>query len=157
MPASTLSNTNISATSQPIAIRFYLKHHGGVERLHQVLGQVGLELWFPCQQIAPIDLEWEKHKKKIIFSKTTRPRAFNILCAAMYSGPLYKSCQLCPWGPYRPRPGGIIGKTLKNLLRNHKDHSFNILYVAMYSGRLFKSSSCQPCPWGQKWACLGVH
>ena len=29
MRASTLSNTNISATSQPIAIKFYLKHHWG--------------------------------------------------------------------------------------------------------------------------------
>ena len=26
------------------------------ERLHSVLGQVGLELWFPWQQIAPIEL-----------------------------------------------------------------------------------------------------
>ena len=30
------------------------------ERLHKVLGQVGSELWFPWQQIAPIELQWEK-------------------------------------------------------------------------------------------------
>ena len=30
------------------------------ERLHKVLGQVGSELWFPWQQIAPIGLQWEK-------------------------------------------------------------------------------------------------
>ena len=26
----------------------------------------------------------------------------------LYKGPLYKSCQPCPWGPYRPCPSGII-------------------------------------------------
>ena len=26
----------------------------------------------------------------------------------MYSNPLYKSCQPCPLGPFRPRPRGII-------------------------------------------------
>ena len=31
--------------------------------------------WFPWQQMAPIDLQWEKYKK-IFFSKTIRPRAF---------------------------------------------------------------------------------
>ena len=54
--ALTLSNMNISATSGRIATQFYLKHHGVGERLHQVFGQIGLELWFPWQQIAPI---WE--------------------------------------------------------------------------------------------------
>ena len=46
--------------------------------------------------------------KKIFFSETTRPRAL-----AMYSGPLYKSCQLCPWSPYVPRPAGVMGKNIK--------------------------------------------
>ena len=65
----------------------------------------------------------------------------------MYSGPLYKSYQPCPWGPYGPRHGGVMGKTLKNLLlRNHKTQSFHILCVAMYRGHLYKS--CQLCPWG---------
>ena len=40
----TLSNMNISETSGPIAIKFYLKHHWGGERLHYVLGQIGTEL-----------------------------------------------------------------------------------------------------------------
>ena len=71
--------------------------------------------------------------------------SFHILFVAMYSGPFYKSCQLCPWGPYGPRPGGVMGKTLKNLLlQNHKAQSFHILYVAMFSGPLYKS--CQSCP-----------
>ena len=65
-PSSTLSDMNISATRRPIAIKFYLKHHwgvcvcggggGGGGRLHKVLGQIGSDLWFPWQQIAPIGL-----------------------------------------------------------------------------------------------------
>ena len=52
-----------------------------------------------------------------------------------------------PKGPYGPRPGGVMGKTLKNLLlQNHKAQSFHILFLAKYSGPLYKS--CQPCPWG---------
>ena len=48
---------------------------------------------------------------------------------------------------YGPRPRGVMGKTLKNiLLRNHKAQSFHIFCVAMYSGPLYKS--CQPFPWG---------
>ena len=43
----TLSNMNISATSRPIATKFFLNHHRGGGRLHQVFGQIGLELWFP--------------------------------------------------------------------------------------------------------------
>ena len=52
--ASTLLNINISETSGPIATKFYLIGVG--ERLHQVFGQIGLELWFPWQPIAPIGL-----------------------------------------------------------------------------------------------------
>ena len=26
----------------------------------------------------------------------------------MYSDPLHKSCQTCPWGPNRPCPGGRL-------------------------------------------------
>ena len=40
----TFSNMNISPTSRPFATKFYLKHHWGGERLHQVFGQIGLEL-----------------------------------------------------------------------------------------------------------------
>ena len=76
VPPFTLSNTNISTTSQPIAIKLYQKYHWGGGKVALGFGQVGSELWFPWQQIALIDLQWEKHKK--IF-KTARPRAF-ILC-----------------------------------------------------------------------------
>ena len=126
---------------------------------------LGSKMAPPRGSLAPIDLQWEKHKKNH-FSETTRPRAFifcqyqcivflfinpanhapgvhtgpapgasweklllrnhktqsfHILCVAMYSGPLYKSCQPFPWGPYGPRPGGSWVKHKKNLLlRNHK-------------------------------------
>ena len=52
----TLSNMNISATSWPIGMKFYLKHHWAEERLQKVLIQIRSELWFPWQQIAPIEL-----------------------------------------------------------------------------------------------------
>ena len=42
----TLSNMNISEIRGQIAIKFYLKHHWGGERLHNVLGQIGTERWF---------------------------------------------------------------------------------------------------------------
>ena len=100
---------------------------------------------------APIDLQWEKHKK-VFFSETTRHRDF-LFCVAMFSGSLYKSCQPCPWGQIWPGPGGHYlpdsqwEKHKKNLLlRNHKAQSFHILCVAMYSGSLYKS--CHMCPWG---------
>ena len=54
-------------------------------------------------------LTMEKHIK-IFFSETKKPKGFHILCVAMSSGPLHKSCQPCPWGPYGPRPGGVMGK-----------------------------------------------
>ena len=40
MRPSTLSNMNIFKTTGPIDFKFYLKHHWGGERLHQVLGQI---------------------------------------------------------------------------------------------------------------------
>ena len=54
--ASTFSNMNISETSRPIAIKFYLKHHWGRGKDSVGLIQIGSELWFPWQQIAPIEL-----------------------------------------------------------------------------------------------------
>ena len=42
------------------------------ERLHKVLGQVGSELWFPWQLIAPIGLQLEKcceHSSAYIFDR----------------------------------------------------------------------------------------
>ena len=49
--------------------------------------------------------------KKNLLLRNHKAQSFHILCVAMYNGPLYKSCQPCPWGPYGPRPGGIMGKT----------------------------------------------
>ena len=34
---------------------------------------------------------------------------FYFLCVAMFNNPLYKSCYLCSWGPYRTHPrAGVI-------------------------------------------------
>ena len=51
----------------------------------------------------------------------------------MFCGPLHKSCQSSPWAPNWPCPEvisshrPIMGKTLKNLLRNHEAHSLIIM------------------------------
>ena len=109
---------------------------------------LGSKMVPPRGSLAPIDLQWEKHKKSLLL-RIHKVQSFHILCVAMYSGLPYKSCQPCTWHPYRPRPRVVMGKTYKNLLlRNHKAQSFHVLYVAMCSGPLYKS--CQPCPWGQK-------
>ena len=95
-----------------------------------------------------------KNKKNLLL-QNHNAQSFHILFVAMYSVPLYKSCQPCPWGPYGPRPGGVMGKTLKHLpLQNHKAQSFHVLFLAMYSGPLYKS--CQPCPWGPYGPCPGA-
>ena len=66
---------------------------------------------------------------------------------AMYSGPLYKSYQLCPWGPYGPRPGGRPGKNIKKSSSpNHLAQSFHMLCGPMYNTLLY--NCCQRCPWG---------
>ena len=93
--------------------------------------------------------------KKNLLLQNHKAQSFHILFVAIYSVPLYKSCQPCPWGPYGPHPGGgVMGKTLKNLLlRNYKAWSFHILCVAMYNGPLYKS--CLPCPWGPYGPCPG--
>ena len=47
----------------------------------------------PWGSLAPIDLQWEKHKKKNLLLRDHNAQSFHILCVAMYSGPLYKPCQ----------------------------------------------------------------
>ena len=42
------------------------------ERLHKVLGQIRSKLWFPRQQKAPIELQWEKqclHLFSVVFDR----------------------------------------------------------------------------------------
>ena len=90
---------------------------------------------------------------------------FHILCGAMYSTPLYKSCQRCPWGPYRPRHRHVIiyhrlimeiHVHEKNLLLcNRMTQSLYIRSATMSCGALHKS--CQSCPWGQIWPHPGGH
>ena len=59
---------NISEARRPIAIKFYLKHHWGVGKAAFVLVEIRSELWFPWQQIGPIELQWEKRRHQV-FSK----------------------------------------------------------------------------------------
>ena len=49
--------------------------------------------------------------KENLLLRNHKAQSFHILFVAMYSGPLYKSCQPCPWGPYGPRHVGVMGKT----------------------------------------------
>ena len=61
--------------------------------------------------LAPIDLQWEKHKKNLLL-RNHKAQSFHILCVAIYSVPLYKSIRAPPWGGGE----GVMGKTKKNLL-----------------------------------------
>ena len=107
---------------------------------------LGSKMAAPRGSLGPIDLQWKKHKKNLLL-QNHKAQSFHILSVAMYSGPRYKSCQPCPWGPYGPRPGGVMGKSLKNL-SSPKPQGPKLSYfvLAMYSGPLYKS--CQLCPWG---------
>ena len=46
-------------------MKFYLKHHWGGGKTSVDLIQIGSELWFPWQQIAPIELKWEKRRHHV--------------------------------------------------------------------------------------------
>ena len=72
-----LSNTNISAISQPITIKFYQKHYwgGGQVALGFVLGRK--RTLVSMATYGSHRLTMGKHKK--IFSETSKPRAF-IFC-----------------------------------------------------------------------------
>ena len=52
---------------------------------------------------------WVKHKKNLLL-RNHKAQSFHILCVAIYSVPLYKSCQPCPCGPHGPHPGGVMMK-----------------------------------------------
>ena len=111
---------------------------------------LGSKMAPPRGLLPPIDLQWKKHKKNLLL-RNHKAQSFHILSVAIYSGPLYKSCQPCPWGPYGPRPGGGGGGHRKNFKKSSSPKpqgpkSFYILCVAMYSGPLYES--CQMCPWG---------
>ena len=49
---------------------------------------------------------YNKKHKQILLLQNHKAQSFHILYVAMFSGPLYKSCQSCPWGQKWPRPGG---------------------------------------------------
>ena len=86
----TLSNTNISATSKPVAIKFYMKHNFGVGLPALGFEEDGGENWFPWQDISRIDSRWETKQNKT-FSPKPQTQSFYIMFVAMYSALLYKS------------------------------------------------------------------
>ena len=48
-----------------------------------------------------------KNKKNLLL-RNHMAQSFHISCGPMYNPLLYKCCQGCPWGPYRPRPRHVI-------------------------------------------------
>ena len=110
--ASTLSNTNISTTSQPIAIKFYLKHHwgGGKVALGFQPGPIGTLV---SMATAPIDLQWEKHKKKSSSYKLQVPELSYFVCiVVLFINPANRA----PGVHTGPAPGASWEKHKKNLL-----------------------------------------
>ena len=50
---------------------------------------------------------WEKTLKNLLL-RNHMAQSFHMLCGPMYNTLLYKCCQRCPWGPYRPCPRHVI-------------------------------------------------
>ena len=89
-------------------IKFYLKHHwgGGKVVLGFGLGQIRTLVSDSSQRLTM------GNALKNLLLRNHMAQSFHTFSVAMYSGPLYKSCQLCPWGPYR-HPWGRHGKNIK--------------------------------------------
>ena len=49
---------------------------------------LGSKMAPPRGSLAPIDLQWEKHKKNLLL-RNHKAQSFHILSVAMYSGPLF--------------------------------------------------------------------
>ena len=78
---STRSNTNISATSQPIALKFYLKHHWGEGKvaLGFGLGRIGTVVSMATDISQRLTMG--KHKKKSSFTKPQGPELSYFVCS----------------------------------------------------------------------------
>ena len=86
-----------------------------------------------------------KKIKKNLLLRNHKAQSFHILSGAMYSVPLYKSCQPCPWGPYGACPGGVMGKTFKNLLlHNHKAQSLYFVFKQCIVVLFINPANCAP-------------
>ena len=60
----------------------------------------GVQIGYTLGVISSHRITIGKLKKKL--------QSFYVLCVAMFSNPLYRSCQPCTWGPNWPCPKGII-------------------------------------------------
>ena len=88
--------------------------------------------------------------EKIFFSESAIPRACILSTKHCYMMPYIDPASDAPGVQKGPTPGDIsshiltMGKSYKNLLRNHEYRSFYILCVAMFNNLLYKS--CYLCP-----------
>ena len=116
-------------------IKFYLKHHLGRGNVVFGFGPGLIRTLVSMATDSSHRLTMGKvYIKKNLLQRNHKAQSFHTLCVAMYSGPLYKSCQPCPCGLYRPHPEVSWENIKKNLLlRNYKAQSFHILYVVMCS------------------------
>ena len=80
MRASTLSNTNISTTSQPIAVKFYLKHHwrGGKVALGFGPGRIGTLVSMATDSSHRLTMGKTKN-----LLRNYKAQSFHFLCEAM--------------------------------------------------------------------------
>ena len=62
----------------------------------------------------------------------------------MYSVPLYKSCQLFPWGPYWPRPGGVMGKILNFFFSEKRPKAFIFCFYQCIVVLFINFFNCAP-------------
>ena len=72
----------------------------------------------------------------------------------MFSGPLHKSCQPCPWGPNSPCLGVIYSRRLIMEKIKGSPSLKPSGPQPMFSDPLHKS--CQSRLWGPNWPCPGI-
>ena len=80
-------------------IKFYLKHHRGGGKVVLGFGPGSIRTLVSMATDSSHRLTMGKNIKYLLLPNH-KAQSFHILCVAMYYGPLYKSCQPCPWGPY---------------------------------------------------------
>ena len=94
--------------------KFYLKHHLGGGKVVLGFGPGRVRTLVSMAMDSSHRLTMGKTYKSLLL-RNHKAKSFHILCVAMSSGPLHKSCHMCPWGPYGPRPGGVMGQNIKKI------------------------------------------
>ena len=97
-----------SETTRPKASIFSMQHCYVELYINPANHAPGVKIG-PSQGIINFhSLTMVKTLKKNLFLQNHKAQSFHIMCVAMYSTPLYKSCQQCPLGPYSPCPRDAI-------------------------------------------------